>query len=54
MLLPAITWQNIFYKCIDQLHIMPFASAAYTLGATVAYLHCVLIKNIEELVGECK
>ena len=51
MLLPAITWQNIFHIRIDQLLIMRFDDAGYILGATVAHFHCVLIKYFVKLVG---
>ena len=51
MLLPAITWQSIFYRCINQLLIMGFDDAGYILGATVTHLHCVLIKYFVKLVG---
>ena len=51
MLLPAITWQNIFHRCIDQLIIMVFDDAGYILGATVAHFHCVRIKYFVKFVG---
>ena len=38
MLLPAITWQSVFYRRINQLLIMWFDDAGYVLGATVAHL----------------
>ena len=50
MLLSAITWQSVFYRRINQLLIMLFDDAGYVLGATVALLHCVLIKYFVELV----
>ena len=51
MLLPAITWQNIFHRCIDQLLSMRFDDAGYILGATVAHFHCALIKYFVALIG---
>ena len=39
-LLPTITWQIIFHRCINQLLIMRFDGASYILGATVAHLQC--------------
>ena len=51
MLLPAITWQSIFYRCINQLLIMRFDDVGYIFGGTVAHLHCVLIKYFAKLVG---
>ena len=47
MHLPAITWQSIFYRCINQLLIMQFDDAGFILSATAAHLHCVLIKFCE-------
>ena len=51
MLLPAISWQSSFYRCINQLLIMRFDDAGYVLGATVADLHCALVKYFVKLVG---
>ena len=39
MLLPAITWQRTFYRCINQLLIMWFDDTGYVLGATVARIY---------------
>ena len=50
MLLPAIKWQMIFYRCINQLLIMRF-DVGYTLGAAVAHLDCIFIKDFEKFVG---
>ena len=50
MLLPAITWQNIFHRCINQLLCMRFDDAGYILGATVAHFHCILIKYFVALI----
>ena len=54
MLFPAITWQNIFHRCIDQLLIMRFYDAGHRLGAKVAHFHYVLIKYFVKLVGGWK
>ena len=51
MLCPAITWQNIFHRCIDQLLIMRFDDAGYIVSTTVAHFHCVLVKYFVKLVG---
>ena len=51
MLLPAITWQSVFYGRINQLLIMGFNDTGYVLGAAVAHCHCVVIKYFVELVG---
>ena len=52
MLLPAITWQSVFYGRINQLLIMCFDDAGYILGATVAHFQCVLVKYFVKLVGK--
>ena len=51
MLLSAIAWQSIFYRCINQLLIIRLDDVGYILGAAVAHLHCVLIKYFVKLVG---
>ena len=50
MLLPAIKWQMIFYRCINQLLIMRF-DVGYTLSAAVAHLDCIFIKYFEKFIG---
>ena len=49
MLLPAITWQNIFHRYIDRLLLRRLDDADF--GCKLAHLHCALVKYFVKLIG---
>ena len=53
MLLPAITWQRTFYRCINQLLIMWFGDTGYVLGAAVALIYVYIYMYIYIYIYMC-